>query len=153
MLRTIRSIRVLGLLLGAVTVLAASSAVRAQEDVRYNFNLPFDVQWQGITLPAGAYHFTAQGVSSDQSGALFIRDAKGRPTVAALPIAVETSGAFSSQSALTIVRRNGKWCVRSLRLGPIGTTRMYSVPSRSKAERELEASTQVVPVQIGKSGS
>ena len=153
MLRTIRSIRVLGLLLGAVTALAASSAVRAQEDVRYNFNLPFDVQWQGTTLAAGAYHFSAQAVSSDQSGVLFIRDAKGQPTVAALPVTVETGGAFSSQSALTIVRRNGKWCVQSLRLGPIGTTRVYPVPRQSKAERELEASTQVVPVQIGKSGS
>ena len=153
MLRTIRSIRVLGLLLGAVTALAASSAVRAQEDVRYNVMLPFDVQWQGITLPAGAYHFTAQAVSSDQSGILFIRDAKGRPTVAALPVTVETGGAFSRESALTIVRRNGEWCVQSLRLGPIGTTRVYPVPSQSKAERELEASARVIPVQIAKSGS
>ena len=153
MLRTIRSIRVLGLLLGAVTALAASSAVRAQEDVRYNVMLPFDVQWQGITLPAGAYHFTAQAVSSDQSGVLFIRDAKGQPTVATLPVTVETGGAFSSQSALAIVRRNGKWCVQSLRLGPIGTTRVYPVPRQSKAERELQASGRVIPVQIAKSGS
>jgi hypothetical protein len=153
MLRIIRSIRVLGLLLGAVTVLAASSPVRAQEDLRYNFNLPFDVQWQGTTLAAGAYHFSAQAVSSDQSGVLFIRDAKGQPTVAALPVIVETGGAFSSQSALTIVRRNGKWCVQSLRLGPIGTTRVYPVPRQSKAERELQASGRVIPVQIAKSGS
>ena len=153
MLKTIRSIRVVGLLLGAMTVLAANSPVQAQEDVRYSFVLPFDVQWQGKTLPAGAYHFSAQAASSNQSGVLFIRDAKGQPKVAALPVTVETSGAFSRESALTIVRRNGKWCVQSLRLGPIGTTGVYSVPSQSKAERELEASARVIPVQIAKSGS
>jgi hypothetical protein len=30
---------------------------------------------------------------------------------------------------------------------------MYSVPSQSKAERELEASARVIPVQMAKSGS
>ena len=152
MLKTIRSIRVVGLLLGVMMVLAANSAVQAREDVRYNFVLPFDVQWQGMTL-AGAYHFSMQATPSDQSGVLFIRDAKGQPTVAALPITVETSGAFSNQSALTIVSRNGKWCVRSLRLGLNGTTRVYSVPRQSSAERELEASAQVISIQIVKSGS
>src|SRR6516165_6524248 len=78
---------------------------------------------------------------------------KGQPTVAALPITVETSGTFSNQSALTIVSRNGKWCVRSLRLGLNGTTRVYSVPRQSSAERELEASAQVISIQIVKSGS
>jgi len=153
MLKTIRSIRVVGLLLGALTVLAANSPVQAQEDVRYSFVLPFDVQWQGRTLPAGAYHFSAQAASSDQSGVLFIRDVKGQPTVAALPITVETSGTFSNQSALTIVSRNGKWCVRSLHLGPNRITRVYSLPRQSKAERELEASAQVISIQIVKSGS
>jgi len=153
MSKTIRSIRVVGLLLGVITILAANSPLRAQEDVRYSFVLPFEVQWQGMILPAGAYHFSMQAVPSDQAGILFIRDAKGQPAVAALPITVETSGAYSNQSALTIVSRNGKWCVRSLRLGPNGTMRVYSVPRQSKAERELEASAQVVQIQIAKSGS
>ena len=58
-------------------------------------------------------------------------------------------GTTPDHNALTIVRRKGKWYVSSLSLEPIGKTLMYSVPLQSKAaEREMEASTEVVPVQI-----
>jgi len=144
---TIRSIRVAGLLLGVTALLASSHTVRAQEDLRYNFSLPFEAQWQGRTLPAGRYYFSAQGVPSSTSGILIIRDAEGHTMTAALPVAVETGGQLSAQSELTIVKRNGKMYVQSVHLGPSGTTHKYSVPNPKKANRELEASEQVISVQ------
>ena len=149
---TIRSIRVVGLLLGVVAVLASSIPARAQEVVHSAFVLPFDVQWQGKTLPAGEYHFTASSAPFDQPN-LSIRDAQGRPKMVAQPVLFETAGEPSGQSALTIVNRNGKRYVRSLQLGPMGTTRVYPVPNKKKAdERELETSTRVIPVQNARTG-
>ena len=147
---TIRSIRVAGLLLGVVALLALSHTAQAQkEDLRYNFALPFAVQWQGQTLPAGEYHFIVQAVPSSTSGILLIRDTEGRPKTATLPIILQTGRDFSNQSDLTIVSRNGKRYVQSLHLGQVGATRVYAVPNPSKAEeRELAAQAQVVPIQV-----
>ena len=126
---TIRSIRVAGLLLGVVALLALSHTAQAQkEDLRYNFALPFAVQWQGQTLPAGEYHFIVQAVPSSTSGILLIRDTEGRPKTAT---------------------RNGKRYVQSLHLGQVGATRVYAVPNPNNAEeRELAAQAQVVPIQV-----
>ena len=102
---TVRSIRVASLLLGLVAALASSNPAQAQKVVRSTFVLPFDVQWQGRTLPAGEYHFTASFAPLDQPG-LSIRDAHGRPKMVVLPVIFKTTGESSGQSALTIVNRN-----------------------------------------------
>src|ERR1700747_2460352 len=69
-----RSMRFAGALLTMATVLAYSGSVCAQAACQGNFVLPFDVQWNGRTLPAGQYHFTLS--SATLGGILFIRDAQ-----------------------------------------------------------------------------
>ena len=146
---TIRSIRVVGLLLGLVAGLGSSHPAQAQKVVHCTFVLPFDVEWQGRTLPAGEYHFTAPLESPDPSGSLSIRDAQNRPKMVALPVLFQSGAEPSGESALIIVNHNGKRYVRSLELGPTGTTREYAVPSLTKAEkRELGARPQVVRIQV-----
>ena len=142
------AIRVAGLVLGVMAVLGLNHPAQAQqEDMRYNFALPFAVQWQGSTLPAGEYHFSVQAVPASTSGILIIRDAKGHTKTAASPVVMRTGGGFSAESTLTIVSRKGKMYVQSLRLGPNGTTREYEVPNLNKAEqRELAEPPKVVPV-------
>jgi len=55
---TIHPIRIVGTLLTIVGVLACCSSVWALGEPRGSFVLPFDVQWNGATLPAGQYDFT-----------------------------------------------------------------------------------------------
>lgn len=140
---TIHSIRVAGVLLGLVAALACSNSVRAQDAARGKFVLPFDVQWQGKTLPAGEYHFSLP--SAQPGGVLFIRDAQDRGKMLVMTPAKER---FHGQNALTIVNRGGKQYVSSLALQWIGTL-VYSVPNQKRAEREraLGASVQLIPVQ------
>jgi hypothetical protein len=60
-------------------------------------------------------------------------------------------GKTADRSTLTIVRRQGKWHVASLAPGGGRATLEYSVPAATKAEREMEASIQVIPVRIVRS--
>ena len=55
---TIHSTRIVGTLLTIVAVLACCNSVLAMGETRADFVLPFDVQWNGATLPAGQYHLT-----------------------------------------------------------------------------------------------
>ena len=142
---TIHSIRIAVTLLTIVAALACSNSAWAQASAIGDFVLPVDVQWSGATLPAGQYHFT---LSSGQfGGVLLIRDGqKGKMLAVTMGI-----GRAPDYSALTIVRRKGKWHVASLALKSIGATLEYSVPAPTKAEREMKASIQVIPVRIARS--
>ena len=139
---TIHPIRIVGTLLTIVAVLACCSSVWALGETHGDFVLPFDVQWNGTTLQAGQYHFT---LSSELRGLLRVRDGRqnGKLLVTAIGL-----GKAPDRSALTIVRRNGKWYVASLSLKGRDTTLEYSLPPPSKAEREMAASIQVIAVQV-----
>ena len=132
-----------GKLLTIVAVLACCSSVWGLGETRGDFALPFDVQWNGTTLPAGQYHFVLS--SGERGGVLCIRD--GRQNNKMLVLAAGL-GDKPNQSALTIVRHQGKWYVASLALRDKDATLEYSVPAPTKAEREMEASTQVIPLRI-----
>src|SRR5262245_13350210 len=110
MKKTIHSIRIVGTLLTIVVVLACCSSVWAMGETRGTFVLPFEVQWNGATLPAGKYHFTLS--SGELSGALIIRDERQHARFAM----TMGLGQAPDRSALTIVRRKGKWYVASLAL-------------------------------------
>lgn len=141
---TMHSMRVAGVLLGVMAALACANSVRAQE-VQGKFVLPSAVQWGGWTLPAGEYHFRLPSANSPNA-MLIIRDARDRGK---LLVTARGKGSASHQSALTIVRRNGRRYVSSLALASIETTFVYSVPQEAKQGRpELEASVQVIPVQL-----
>jgi len=143
---TMHSIRILGTLLTLMAVLASCSSLWALGETGGNFVLPFDVQWNGTTLPAGQYHFTLS--PGELGGVLQIRDGHQNGKMLVLAIAL---GKTPEGSALTIVRRQGKWHVASLALEGKSATLEYSVPTPTKAEREMEASIQVIPVRIVRS--
>jgi hypothetical protein len=143
---TIHSIRIVGTLLTTIAVLAFCSSVWGLGETSGNFVLPYDVQWNGTTLPAGQYHFTLS--SGELGGVLQIRD--GRQNRKMLVVATGL-GKTPNRSALTILMRNGKWHVASLALEGRGTTLEYALPAATKADREIQASIQVIAVQIVKS--
>ena len=143
---TIHSIRIVGTLLTIVAVLACCSSVWALGETGGDFVLPFDVQWNGRTLPAGQYHFTLS--SGGWGGVLNIRDGRQNDKMLVVGMAI---GETPDRSALTIVMRKGKWHVASLALKGRGTTLEYSVPALTKAEREMQASIQVIPIRIVRS--
>jgi hypothetical protein len=142
---TIHSMRIVGTLLTIVVVLACCNSVWALGETGGTFVLPFEVQWNGATLPAGQYHFTLS--SGELSGALLIRDQRQKGRFAM----TMGLGKTPDRSALTIVRRKGKWYVASLALKSKSATLEYWVPPPTKAERELAASIQVIDVQIVRS--
>ena len=139
----IDSFRIASTLLAIVGALACSNSAWAQASAVGDFVLPVDVQWSGATLPAGQYHFTLS--SGQRGGVLLIRDGRQKGKMLAVTMGI---GRTPDHSALTIVRRKGKWHVASLGLKSIGVTLEYSVPAATKADHEMEASIQVIPVQI-----
>jgi len=143
---TMHSIRILGTLLTLMAVLASCSSLWALDETGGSFVLPFDVQWNGTTLPAGQYHFTLS--SGELGGVLHIRDGhqNGKMLVLAMGL-----GKTPERSALTIVFRQGKWHVASLALEGKSATLEYSVPAPTRAEREMTASIHVIPVRIVRS--
>jgi hypothetical protein len=140
------SIRIAGLLLTIAAVLTCSGSAWAQASAVGDFVLPFDVQWNGTTLPAGQYNFTLH--SGQFGGVLLIRDGQQKGKMLAVTVGL---GTRPDHSGLTIVRRKGKWHVASLALEGVGAALEYSVPALTKAEREMEASIQVIPVRIVRS--
>ena len=143
------SIRVVGTLLTVAVLLTCSASAWAQVVTTGDFVLPIDVQWNQETIPAGHYHFTLQaGQSGEFGGLLLIRNEQQKARMLSVSAGI---GATPAHSALTIIRCKGKWHVTSLALAPVGLTLNYSVPSQGKAERETEASVQVIAVRVVKS--
>jgi hypothetical protein len=139
---TIHSIRIVGTLLTIVVVLASCSSLWALGESGGNFVLPFEVQWNGATLPAGPYHIAL--LSDRWGGVLIIRDVRQNAKMLIMATAL---GDTPDRSALTIVRRQGKWYVASLALQGRGATLEYRVPAPTKAEREMAASIQLIPIR------
>ena len=143
---TIHSIRIAVTLLTIGAALACSNSAWAQASAIGDFVLPVDVQWSGATLPAGQYHFALS--SGQRGGVLLIRDGRQKGKMLAVTMGI---GRAPDYTALTIVRRKGKWHVASLGLKNMGVTLEYSVPAPTKAEHEMKASIQVIPVRIARS--
>jgi len=142
----LHAVSVAGVLLALMVTLVCGSSAQAQDGAKGKFVLPFEVQWQGKTLPAGEYHFMLQ--SSRVNGRiLLLRDAQNQHNIMLIEGQAEED--FKGRNALTVVNRNGKRYVSSLACEAIGATLVYSVPTRRKAaERQLDASVQIIPVQL-----
>jgi hypothetical protein len=142
MKRLFHSICMTGALLGLVAALPHPA--QAQDAARGTFVLPFEVQWQGKTLPPGEYHFRLP--SEGFGAAMYIRDAQGR---AKLLVLTGTKDDFSGPSILTVVKRNGRRYVSSLGIQQIGAKLEYVVPrQKTEAGELIEASVQIIPVHI-----
>ena len=143
----VNSIRMAIALLGIAAAFAYPHTVRAQAVAQGSFVLPFEVQWDGKTLPAGEYHFSL--LSERRNGILVVRDAHER---AKMLVITWMKDDFSGPSTLTIVERNGRRYVSALALGEIETKLEYLAPSQKpEASRPTEASVQIIPVRIARS--
>ena len=143
----LHSVSVASVLLALMVTLICGSSAQAQDGVKGKFVLPFEVQWQGKTLPAGEYHFMLQS-SRVKGRILLLRDAQDQHNI--MLIEEQSEESFKGRNALTVVNRNGKRYVSSLAFDAIGATMVYSVPTRRKAaEHQLDASVQIIPVHVG----
>ena len=143
----LHSVSVAGVLLALMVTLVCGSSAQARDGDKGMFVLPFEVQWQGKTLPAGEYHFMLR--SSRVNGRiLLLRDAQNLHNI--MLIEGQSEEDFKGRNALTVVNRNGKRYVSSLAFDAIGATLVYSLPTRRKAaEHQLDASVQIIPVHVG----
>ncbi len=141
-MRRIRALPIVGLLMLAGAMLGTTARAK-QIDGSGSFVLPYQVQWAGGTLPAGKYSFTVESGSMAISSLTFVRGPRGiRGRLIAVALATND---FAGKSSLVIVTVNGKQCVRSLRLGEIGTEFEYGVP-KAKNGAMREAAVKIVPV-------
>jgi hypothetical protein len=142
MKRKIDSFRILGmLLLAGITV---SGTARAQQTFTGgSFVLPYQIQWQNATLPAGEYNFKVQFGGM----ARVIVTIQGvRQSTAKVLTVPGITDRFSGRSSLVIVTVKGKRFVRWLRLEPFGEAFGYVVPKPTREELREEA-VQIIPVK------
>lgn len=103
-------------------------------DVNGSFRLPFQAQWESVTLPAGDYTFSLDHAT--QNGRILLR--RGDRAVALIiPQGMEVT-AYTATSSLVIVGN----AVRSLHLAPVGLTYQYQV---HQGRKELFAGHSNVP--------
>lgn len=140
MKRLTHSLSVVGTLL--LTSLAFSATARAQIYGKGSFVLPYPVQWQAATLPAGEYTFTVKNGGTAKI-IISIRDARD-PNQKVLTVPAMTAH-FSGNSSLVVVKVNGKRYVRSLQLAPLDTAFTYVVPKERNVELREELA-QIIPV-------
>jgi hypothetical protein len=144
----LHSVSVASVLLALMVTLICGSSAQAQDGVKGKFVLPFEVQWQGKTLPAGEYDFILRSSSGVKGKILLLRDAQDQHNI--MLIEEQSEESFKGRNALTVVNRNGKRYVSSLAFDAIGATLVYSLPTRRKAaEHQLDASVQIIPVHVG----
>lgn len=123
------------------TLRSANPAAAQQTVCKGNFTLPYEVRWQGNTLPAGDYTFSMRSFASPKliqiqgpNGGIFV-----------MPVGTSQVRA-EDRSRITIELRGGSRFVRDLYLAEIGIHLRYSVPKAPKEEllaQAPEASEQV----------
>ncbi len=86
--------------------------------------------------------------SGGLGGVLQVRDSRLNSKMLVVATAL---GDAPDRSALTLIKRQGKWYVASLALQGKSTTLEYLVPTPTKADGEMEASIRVIPVRIVRS--
>jgi hypothetical protein len=126
-----------------LAVFALGATARAQTYQQGSFVLPYPVQWQTATLPAGECTFKVQNGGMAKT-VISIRDTR-QPNGKVLTVPAMTTH-FSGKSSLVIVTVNGKRYVRSLQLAPLDTAFTYLVP-KPNAEERIEEAARILPVR------
>lgn len=111
-----------------------------------SFTLPFEVSWQGNTLPAGDYTFSLASPSLPA-----IVSVKGPQSAFIMATAVEEKKT-DANSSLTIQQRGSARFVEELYLADLNLRIGYSVPKVPKAERELAQGPAPEHIAVATSG-
>jgi hypothetical protein len=135
--------------IGLVAIGTFVSQAAAQSNVSSgSFTLPYQVNWQGVVLPAGDYTFSLK--SRALPTLLDVRGPNGRAYIMAT---VLDQNKADQRSSLTIEGRGGTRFVREMYLADIDLRICYSIPKVPKSEKELAqgpATTEHVAVSIGR---
>lgn len=145
MMKTNRS-RSLVQTLVLVTILCwSASLAAAQSAMKGEFTLPYEAHWGRAVLPAGDYTFD---LSSARAPQIIVLRGQGG-TVLVMAQGTKDLPSPTEDSALVLVRSGGNHIVRSLRLGPLGTS-LYYAPHKGEPVGVAQAPEliQRVPVHI-----
>ena len=116
----------------AAFALVASTLPAAAQEVRGNFRLTREVQWQNATLPAGDY--TLKMNSTSAMSPVFITGPRGSVIELSHVNSVEPS---NRQSVLVLENHDGTLFVREMDLENVGVQVRYSIPKSARTETQL----------------
>ena len=120
--------------------------VASAQDFAGTFTLPCEVQWDQAVLPAGNYTITNNREHFAEY--MTIRGEKGAVMVKYLSHSLDFER--SGKNTITLVRRNGRAVVTSLRLGALGREFFYPQPkSEHPVMAEGPVLIQRIPISVG----
>jgi len=118
--RSFNSVRILLL---AVLVAGLSPSLASAQEFHGTFTLPFEARWRLATLPAGEYSLI---LDHRELKAMVLVSGKGQSPIF-VPQIIERRD-LPGNSALIVVRQNGKCQVRALYIAPMGLLLDYYTP-------------------------
>jgi hypothetical protein len=124
-----------GLLFAVLLTLFASTLMYAQE-VKGSFNLPFEVYWGNVQMPAGHYTFNL-----DPTGVTPVVLQRGSTSNIVRYGFHELLGP-SAKSQLIIVRAGDKWLVNAVYIPSVKKAFWFNVPQRYAVSHRVVASSQ-----------
>jgi hypothetical protein len=121
---------------GLFSVVASALPTSAREAAKGHFTLPFEVRWQGATLPAGNYTFSFESLASQTPMIL------SGPNGTIFELGHINTGEPSSRTSVLILERHkGVYVVREADLASLGVDIRYDVPKQLREDKELAQKT------------
>ena len=123
------------------------SAVAQSEFTSARFDLPFQVEWQGRTLPPGHYEVEVKSELLHTITMLRKISKSGEFLEKPIEFFSRSGNSYDGVNSLTIATKSGKAYVRSFRFGDVGKEFVYATPKEPAATRRATAALQILPVQ------
>ena len=114
------------------SVVACALPASAHEAVKGHFTLPYQVRWQGASLPAGDYTFSLESLAGQSPMTL-----RG-PNGAMFQLGHISAGQPSEKASVLILEwRDGAYFVREMDLSNLGVQIRYDVPKQARSDKQL----------------
>lgn len=130
----------LSLALFALAVTAARAQVLDSPRFTGTVTLPFDVQWETLTLPAGEYTLKYGSISSGTALVVVTGKAEGSPR--GLIVIRRHNQTSVTKNALVCIREGNSGYVRELHMGDIGETAGFRLPHGVEVQSKMIAKHQ-----------
>lgn len=118
---------------GLFSVVASALPTSAREVAKGHFTLPFEVRWQGATLPAGDYTFSFESLAAQSP--MVLSGPNGRIFQLGH---INTSEPSDRKSVLILERHKGVYVVREADLASLGIDIRYDVPKQLRESKDKE---------------